>query len=81
MSGTKKTHILKTECMIGNRTFPTRNKTQIIKKKPNHCRWICILLHFLCVYCIYYEKVEGVESQQDKNQQLILHWRHVKKWT
>lgn len=29
--------ILKTEFMIGKRTFPARNKTQIIKK-TNHCR-------------------------------------------
>lgn len=52
--------IIKTEFMIGKRTFPTRNKTQIIKK-TNHCRWICILLHFLCVNYIYYEKMEGME--------------------
>lgn len=33
----KKRCILKTEFMIEKRTFPTRNKTQIIKK-TNHCR-------------------------------------------
>lgn len=47
MSGTKKTHILKTECMIGNRTFPTRNKTQIIKKNQT-------IADEFAFYCISY---------------------------
>lgn len=52
MSGTKKTHILKTECMIGNRTFPTRNKTQIIKKKTKPLQ---MNLHFIAfLMCLLY---------------------------
>lgn len=48
--------------MIGNRTFPSRNKTQIIKKTQtiaDEFAFYCISCK--CVYCIYYEKMEGME--------------------
>lgn len=71
----KKRCILKTEFMIGKRTFPTRNKTQIIKKKKtiaDEFAFYCIS-YVLIVFIMKRWRVWNFQSQQDKNQQMILH--------
>lgn len=63
--------------MIGNRTFPSRNKTQIIKKKTKplqmNLHFIAFLASVFIVFIMKRWRVWNFQSQQDKNQQLILH--------